>query len=43
MTRDAVEIMLQQPGGYEKPDLYEQREGGVWDYVRMEGVRALYE
>ena len=44
MTRDGVEIMLQQLDGYEKPDVYERREGGVWNvYVRMEGVRKLYE
>jgi uncharacterized glyoxalase superfamily protein PhnB len=44
MTRDDVEIMLQQLDGYEKPDIYEQREGGVWNvYIRMEGVRELYE
>jgi uncharacterized glyoxalase superfamily protein PhnB len=42
LTRDDVEIMLQQLDGYEKPDLYKQRDGGVWDvYIRMEGVREL--
>ena len=44
LTRDRVEIMLQQLAGYQKPDLFEKRGGGVWNvYVRMEGVRALYE
>lgn len=44
LSRDDVEIMLQQLAGYKKPDLYEEREGGVWDvYVRMEGVRELFQ
>ena len=44
MNKDEIEIFLQQLAGYEKPDLYEQREGGVWDvYVQMQGVRELFE
>ncbi|HKE56747.1 MAG TPA: VOC family protein [Pyrinomonadaceae bacterium] len=42
--RDQVEIMLQRMEGYEKPDLYSQRPGGIWDaYIRIEGVKDLYE
>jgi len=42
--RDQVEIMFQRIKGYQKPDLYRRRSGGVWDaYVRMEGVKEFYE
>jgi uncharacterized glyoxalase superfamily protein PhnB len=44
VSRDTVEIMFQQVRGYEKPDLYSRRNGGVWDaYIRMEGVKEFYE
>ena len=44
VCRNQVEIMFQQIDGYQKPDLYRQRSGGVWDlYIRMEGVKELYE
>ena len=44
LTRDGIEIMLQQRAGYVKPDLYATRDGGVWDvYVRMTGVAALFD
>ena len=44
LRRDDVEIMLQRVDGYEKPELYRSREGGVWDaYIRVEGVKDLYE
>lgn len=44
LTRDDVEIMLQQLAGYQKPDLYPKRGGGVWNvYVRMQSVHELYE
>jgi len=44
MMRDDVEIMLQRLDGYRKPDLYNEREGGVWSvYLRVEGVRELFE
>jgi len=44
LRRDDVVIFLQQLAGYHPPDLYRDREGGVWNaYVRTEGVRALYE
>jgi len=42
--RDNVEIMLQRVEGYQKPDLYKWRSGGVWDaYFRIEGVKDLFE
>lgn len=41
---DHVEIMLQRIEGYEKPDIYGRRSGGVWDaYIRTEGVKELYD
>ncbi|HSE52947.1 MAG TPA: VOC family protein [Gemmatimonadales bacterium] len=44
LRRDEVEIFLQQLTGYQRPDLYEEREGGVWSaYLHTEDVRALYE
>lgn len=43
MSRDNIEIMLQGIPGYEKPDIYNQRNGGVWDvYIRMKGVENFY-
>jgi predicted enzyme related to lactoylglutathione lyase len=43
LTKDDVEIFLQQLDGYRKPDLYEEREGGVWSvYFQMHGVRELF-
>src|SRR6185295_10371754 len=42
--RDSIEIMLQRIEGYEKPDLYNLRSGGVWDaYIRVEGINDLWE
>ena len=44
LVRDQVEIMLQRIEGYQKPDLYKKRAGGVWDtYIRMRGVNEFYE
>jgi hypothetical protein len=44
LRRDNVEIFLQRIEGYQKPDLYSTRPGGVWDaYIRTEGVHDLYE
>ena len=44
LRRDDVVIFLQQLDGYQKPDLYDEREGGVWSaYVRTEGVQSLYD
>jgi hypothetical protein len=44
VMRDGAEIMLQRLRGYEKPNDYDRREGGVWNaYMRMTGVRKLYE
>jgi catechol 2,3-dioxygenase-like lactoylglutathione lyase family enzyme len=43
LRRDDVSIFLQQLDGYEKPDVYHRRSGGVWSaYLRTKGVRALY-
>jgi hypothetical protein len=40
----AVSIFLQQLDGYRKPDVYDDREGGVWNaYLRMQGVSALFD
>src|SRR5713226_7766781 len=44
VCRDQVEIMFQRIEGYQKPDLYHLRSGGVWAaYIRMEGVKDFYE
>jgi uncharacterized glyoxalase superfamily protein PhnB len=44
LFRDGVEIMLQRIAGYEKPDLYGRRGGGVWHaYIRMTGLKELFE
>ena len=44
VSHDDVEIMFQRVEGYQKPDLYHRRDGGVWDaYIRMEGIKELYE
>ena len=44
VRRDTVEIMFQRVTAYEKPNLYKQRPGGVWDaYIRMEGVKDFYQ
>src|SRR5215467_14145144 len=44
LSLDDVEIMLQRVEGYQKPNLYDSRSGGVWDaYIRVEGVKELYE
>jgi hypothetical protein len=45
LRRDDIEIMLQHVAGYQKPDLYELRNGGgVWDaYFRITGLNKLYE
>ena len=44
LVRDHVEIMLQRVDNYQKPNLYDQRDGGVWDaYIRMQGVKEFYE
>ena len=45
MIRDDIEIMLQRIGDYQKPDLYDLRDGGgVWDaYIRMQGIKEFYE
>lgn len=44
LYRDNIEIMLQRIADYQKPDIYDRRNGGVWDaYIRTEGVKDLYE
>jgi uncharacterized glyoxalase superfamily protein PhnB len=44
VCRDEIEIMFQRIDGYQKPDLYQRRDGGVWDaYIRMEGVKEFYD
>ena len=44
VQRDNAELMLQRVEGYTKPDLYEQRPGGVWHvYIRANGIHRLYE
>jgi predicted enzyme related to lactoylglutathione lyase len=44
LSKDDVQIFLQQLEGYRKPDVYEQREGGVWNaYLQVRGVRHLYQ
>lgn len=44
LVRDQIEIMLQRIEGYQKPHLYNERQGGVWDaYIRMRGVKEFYE
>lgn len=44
MSRDGIEIMLQRIYGYEKPEVYSRRDGGVWDaYIRVAGVKQLYD
>jgi hypothetical protein len=44
LARDQVDIILQRIEGYEKPDLYTRRSGGVWDaYIRVVGVKELFE
>ena len=43
LVRDNVEIMLQRVEGYEKPELYSQRSGGVWDaYIRITKIEEFY-
>jgi uncharacterized glyoxalase superfamily protein PhnB len=44
LVRDRIEIMLQRIADYQKPELYNSRDGGVWDaYIRMRGVRQFYD
>jgi hypothetical protein len=44
LRRDGIEIMLQRVADYQKPDLYDLRNGGgVWDaYLRISGLQELY-
>ena len=44
LSKDNVGIFLQQLDGYQKPDLYDKREGGVWSvYIQVQGVRELFD
>jgi uncharacterized glyoxalase superfamily protein PhnB len=44
LRRDKVEIMLQRVANYVKPNLNDQRDGGVWDaYFRISGIEELYD
>lgn len=44
LSRNGIEIMLQRITGYEKPELYARRNGGVWDaYFRVKGLQDFYE
>jgi Glyoxalase/Bleomycin resistance protein/Dioxygenase superfamily len=44
LQKDDAVIFLQQLDGYQKPDHYHERAGGVWNvYLRTEGVRELFQ
>ena len=44
LTKDDATIFLQQLQGYLKADVYEKREGGVWNvYLQTDDVRSLFE
>jgi predicted enzyme related to lactoylglutathione lyase len=44
LSKDGVDIMLQRLAGYQKPELYSKRPGGVWDvYLRVKGVKEFAE
>jgi predicted enzyme related to lactoylglutathione lyase len=44
LKKDEAVIFLQQLDGYQKPDHYNERAGGVWNvYIRTEGVRELFQ
>lgn len=44
MKRNKIEIMLQRVKDYEKPDIYDSRDGGVWDaYFTVTGVKDFFE
>ena len=44
LFRDDIEIMLQRVTGYQKPDLYGTRDGGVWDaHIRTSNIKELYD
>ncbi len=43
LRRDEVVLFLQQLTGYQKPDLYKERAGGVWSaYIQTDDVKGLY-
>ena len=43
LRRDAVTLFLQQLDGYQRPDHYGERDGGVWNvYLETVGVQELF-
>ena len=43
LRQDDVELFLQQLDGYERPELYARRPGGVWSvYLRIDDVQAWF-
>ena len=44
LRKDDATIFLQQLDGYQKPDLYAKREGGVWSvYLQVDEVGPLFD
>lgn len=44
LFRDHIEIMLQRLENYQKPNIYSQRPGGIWNaYIRMSKLKEFYE
>lgn len=44
LRRGDVTIMLQRIEGYRKPNLYDSRDGGVWDaYISVKDLRLFFE
>lgn len=44
LEKDGVVMYLQQLDGYRKPDLFAEREGGVWSvYLQVRGVHDLFQ
>jgi len=44
LRKDDATIFLQQLDGYQKPDLYAQREGGVWSvYLQVDEIQPLFD
>lgn len=44
LVRDRIEIMLQRIEDYRKPNIYDVRQGGVWDaYLRIQGIKEFYQ
>jgi uncharacterized glyoxalase superfamily protein PhnB len=44
LSKDDVDIFLQQLDGYERPDVYARRPGGVWSvYLRCDDVQGWFD